>query len=241
MIRGVVLLLVLGAGCSTPSVPTVSIPQRPAPVALVSVDSLRLHHFTYQWLQARAKVSVVYNGKNTDFTAQLRARADSIIWISLQALGGLEAARMLLTPDSVHLIDRIGKQHMHADVDYFRQLTGLPLSFRHFQDLIAGNHLRAAAWYRLRRYDTLSTASAAGSITDSIIFSDDGKLLVQVLSSPEQGQLSIVNQQYTIQDTKPFALWRKWMLRGSDTVEVQVIFTRIKLDEAFEFPFRVEN
>lgn len=237
------MLMLLLAACRTTSVP-VSTPARSTPASSavwVSADSLASPGFRYEWLQARAKVTAFINGRKNEFTAHIRVRHDSVIWISLSALAGLEAARLMLTPDSLRLLDRLDKKQKLAAFAELQELTSVPLTFRQLENLIAGNPILVYSTYQLMQRDSLWIARGGHTGSDSLVFSPSRLLRYQTITDQRNGRLFIENQQYEIQYNQPFALWRKWTLTNGDSLEAEVTFTRIRLNEPLRFPFRAEE
>jgi len=104
---------------------------------LQKVDSNRIDFKTYA-----AKVNVDYtggDGKKYDVNANIRMFKDSAIWVSVNAVLGIEAMRLLITRDSVRLLDKLNKTYTGRTVDYLRDVTSLPLDLFTLQDLIIGN------------------------------------------------------------------------------------------------------
>jgi hypothetical protein len=104
---------------------------------LSQVDSNLIHFTTFS-----AKVNVDYrsgDGKNYNLNATLRMYRDSAIWVSANALLGIEAMRVLITKDSVKLLDKLNKTYTARSVSYLQDLTALPLDLHTLQDLIIGN------------------------------------------------------------------------------------------------------
>jgi hypothetical protein len=79
------------------------------------------------------------NGKNYDVNANIRMLRDSTIWISVNAVLGIEALRALITRDSVKLIDKLNKTYTARSITYLQDVTSLPLDLPTLQDLIIGN------------------------------------------------------------------------------------------------------
>lgn len=78
-------------------------------------------------------------GKNTDATAFIRMRKDSVIWISLTGPLGIEGFRILVKPDSVIIMNKQDKEVQYRSVAYLQELVKLPIDFKSFQDLLLGN------------------------------------------------------------------------------------------------------
>jgi len=86
-----------------------------------------------------AKIEVDYSGgdgKKYNVNAVFRMYKDSIIWISVNALLGIEAIRMVVTKDSVRLVNKLDKVYTARSVSYLQEVTALPLDLSTLQDLI---------------------------------------------------------------------------------------------------------
>lgn len=113
-------------------------------------DSLRYIHEVYQRIMQNridfntfsAKVKVDFegsDGKKSDFNAFIRLKKDSVMWISIIAALGIEGFRVLITPDSVKVINKLDKIVQLRSVEYLREVSRIPLTFAELQDLIIGN------------------------------------------------------------------------------------------------------
>lgn len=104
---------------------------------LHGLDSERIKFQTFT-----SKVGVDYSGsdgKNYNVNANIRMQKDSAIWISVNALLGIEALRALITRDSVKLIDKLNKTYSAHSIGYLQDVIALPLDLSTMQDLIIGN------------------------------------------------------------------------------------------------------
>lgn len=89
-----------------------------------------------------AKIKVDYTGsdnKKYDVNAFVRMYKDSVIWVSVNAIFGIEALRVYITEDSVKLLDKQNKTIVRRSVAYLQEVTALPLDLYILQDLIIGN------------------------------------------------------------------------------------------------------
>ena len=92
------------------------------------------------WFTAQLQGQAQLNDKTYPISAQLRMRQDSVIWISVSAVLGLEAARIHLTPDSVKLINRLNSTYFIGDVKELTKRYNLHLSFHEIQNVLLGKH-----------------------------------------------------------------------------------------------------
>jgi len=89
-----------------------------------------------------AKVNIEYSGsdgKKYDVNANVRMLKDSAIWVSANAVLGIEAFRALITKDSVKILDKLNKTYTARSVDYLQEVTSLPLNLTNLQQLLIGN------------------------------------------------------------------------------------------------------
>ncbi|MFI5344538.1 MAG: DUF4292 domain-containing protein, partial [Chlamydiales bacterium] len=80
------------------------------------------------------------NSESTSFDINLRMRKDSAIWISITPLLGIEVARVLVTHDSLRIIDRLGKVYMPRDFGYLENMLKTKMNFEIMQAVIIGNY-----------------------------------------------------------------------------------------------------
>ena len=92
------------------------------------------------WFTAQLKGQAQLNDKTYPISAQLRIRQDSVIWISVFAVLGIEAARIHLTPDSVKLINRLNSTYFTGEVKELTKRYNLHLSFYEIQNVLLGKH-----------------------------------------------------------------------------------------------------
>ena len=92
------------------------------------------------WFTANLKGKAEYNNSRYPITAQLRMRKDSVIWISVSALLGLEAARIYLTPDSFKVINRLNSSYFIGEVSALSEQYNIPLSFQEIQNTLLACH-----------------------------------------------------------------------------------------------------
>ena len=79
------------------------------------------------------------NGKKYNVNANIRMYKDSVIWVSITAILGLEGLRAFITPDSVKLLDKQDKIYTVKSISFLQEVTGLPLTLSTLQDLLLGN------------------------------------------------------------------------------------------------------
>jgi hypothetical protein len=79
------------------------------------------------------------DGKKFNVNAHVRMYKDSVIWLSITAILGIEGLRAYITPDSVKLLNKQDKIYTVRSIGYLQEITALPLSLSTLQDLLLGN------------------------------------------------------------------------------------------------------
>lgn len=90
-----------------------------------------------------AKFNFVYGqDKNkTNLRGQLRIKSDSLIWISITPALGIEAARLLLTNDSVKFINRLNKTYFSGRYELIDSVLNTTIDYSLLQSMLIGNDL----------------------------------------------------------------------------------------------------
>ncbi len=99
---------------------------------------LKNNYFIYDWFSAHAKITVINSEGRTEFGATIKAKKDSAIWISISPGFGIEVARVMMTKDSVRVIDRLNKKYYSSDYSVLKEYTSLPITIETMENILAG-------------------------------------------------------------------------------------------------------
>ena len=103
-------------------------------------DSLLANRIEYETFSGKLDVDYEESdGTTTNLTVQVRIQRDSLIWLSLTAIFGIEGVRACITPDSVKVLNKQDKTYLVRPISYLQELAALPLDLRSLQDLLVGN------------------------------------------------------------------------------------------------------
>lgn len=93
-----------------------------------------------EWAAMRMQVEATLNGDNSSFKVNARLRRDSAIWLSITPALGVEAARIILTQDSVRFLSKVPGNRFGYVGDYaaFDSLLGTELSYEMAQRILMG-------------------------------------------------------------------------------------------------------
>lgn len=89
----------------------------------------------YDWISYQLKINMKQNGDQLAFQCFFVNRIDSLIYFNLNK-SGIELARVVLTPDSVILVNKLEKQYYRGDYSILFKMFGFPLDFQMAQSLL---------------------------------------------------------------------------------------------------------
>jgi Domain of unknown function (DUF4292) len=110
-----------------------------ATIWLGMVQPIWKNSLVFNTFGAKAKVHYESGDNSQDFTASFRVRKDSCIWVTITALGGMvQAARVLITPDSVFMINYLDKEISALPLSDVAKVLPVQVDFTSLQNLILG-------------------------------------------------------------------------------------------------------
>lgn len=102
------------------------------------VKKVNQNHLDYNWFSAKLSGKIEIDGEDTPVSANLRIKKDSVIWLSVSALLGIEVARIQITPDSLKLMNRINKTYWVGDFEDLENSYGIPLNYKQLEQVLVG-------------------------------------------------------------------------------------------------------
>lgn len=95
----------------------------------------------FTWFSADFDAEYSANGTVTSFSGQIRMQKDSFIWVSASAVLGIEVSRILVTPDSFMVLDRLHNTYLQNGFSYIRKQTNPAVTLSMLQALLIGNDI----------------------------------------------------------------------------------------------------
>ena len=230
--------------------------QAPTLIADARMDSLNFIKATLQGMAANqinfttftAKVNIDYRdaaGKKYDVNAVVRMYKDSAIWISANALLGIEAIRALITKDSVKILDKLNKKYTARSVDYLQEVTALPLDLVTIQHLLLGNPVfldsNIVSYYRTG--DALALLSLGQLFKNLVTISEADKLIQRSkLDDVDRTRSRTADLTYSDYETKkgfPFATKRSISIVDKKKLDIKLDFKQYDFNGEVSFPFSI--
>ena len=207
------------------------------------IDSNRINYQTFN-----AKVGVDYkgtDGKGHGVNASVRMYKDSLIWVSANAILGIEAMRVLVTRDSVKLLNKLDKVYSARSISYLQELTSLPLNLYTLQEMIIGNPVFLDS--------NVIRFSAAGGVINLLSLGEFFKNLLTLNETDKTIILSKLDDanplrsrtaylSYADYENKKgplFATKRQIVVSEKGRLEILLDYKNYSFNEPVEFPFSI--
>lgn len=219
-------------------------------------DSLEMIRSTLRQLGANqiryttfsAKVNVDYkggDGKSYNVNAVVRMYKDSAIWISANAILGIEAMRVLITRDSIKLLNKLNKTYTARSVDYLQEVTALPLDLSMLQELIVGNaiFLDSNIVAYTPEVNTVSLLSLGAWFKNLITLNQSDKtLLHSKLDDRNMARNRTADLTYSDYEQKkgfPFSTKRRIIVAEKTRLDIKFDFKQYDFNPEVSFPFSI--
>lgn len=102
-------------------------------------EQLNLNNLEYTNLSLKSKIKYKDENRDLKATANIRVRKDSIIWFSLTPGLGIEAARGIVTKDSIVILDKIHKEYQVLKVEELSDKYHFDFDLKLLESIIIGN------------------------------------------------------------------------------------------------------
>jgi len=183
--------------------------------------------------------------KKYDVNAFVRMKKDSIIWISINAILGIEAFRVMITPDTVSVLDKINKTIQYHSFDYLREMVNLPVDFPTLQDLIIGNPVfldsNIVAYTENENFTSL-TALGAFFKNFATFYNPDLLLQRSKLDDVDitrSRTADLTYQDYEDNGNRKFSTKRKISIADKTKLDIDLEFKKVEFGSTQNYPFSV--
>ena len=210
---------------------------------LTSVWNKRMIYNTFS---GKAKIHFEGREESQEFTANFRIRKDSVIWITITAMGGMvQAARILVTNDSFIMVNYLQKEVTKLPLSQAAKVLPSKVDFFSLQNLIIGEPLRngkitdakvlnATSWM-IQVEDTSYIQNITYNRTDTTM--SNGQMTTR---NPIGPKAIMQYETYEISDQRKISKGRVMNIQnGIDTMSLDVKFLNANFDLPLEFPFSI--
>lgn len=105
------------------------------------MEEVSKSNVTFDYMTIKSTAEVKSDDKSHSFKTTIRIKKDSIIWVSIAPLMGIEAARIELTRDSVKMMNRLENNYYSGNYEFLSQKVDADVNYHLIEALITGNSL----------------------------------------------------------------------------------------------------
>lgn len=222
-------------------------------------QNLKANELDYTFFSARFSAKFNQGKKENSLSGQIRMYRDSLIWISLSPLAGIEMARVLITNDSIMFINRIEGTYFVGSFDYVNKVINSTLDFDMLQSFLTGNDFS--------RYENTSFKGTIDNMEYKLVTTDRRKLkkylknnedvnipIQNIWLNPETFKITrILIKEATMSERKAEARYEHETVASQlvpstihfevetntqkSTIDIQ--YSKIMLQDSLQFPFKI--
>ena len=157
---------------------------------------------------------------------------------------GIEGARVLITKDSIKIMDKLNSRYILKPLSYIKQKALVDLSFEDIENLFLGQLIFVDA--EKTKYVNNATNKTLNSdavrFLTNVLFNKSTKNIDNIFVTDKQKNqtLESMYSNYQTQLGKPFAMDRELIMKNTkETFELSFKFQSIEAKQNLEYPFSI--
>jgi hypothetical protein len=208
------------------------------------LDAIRAKQVSFNTFAGKAKTKLDINGNSNDVTLNIRIERDKKIWVSITAIFGVEAARALITPDSILLINRLQGVYLRKPFSYVYKYASNQVNYKTLESLLIGNAIPELLNEKAVFINTDGNTMLSGNLQDllyKLIVGADLKVTQTNLSNQNEGQsLQVVNNTFILATNRvmPSQIDIASVVKDKK-IQVNLHYTKADYDVPQDYPFSI--
>ncbi len=224
-----------------------SAPPGGSSAAFSLLNQLSLRDFESHTWSATGQIGMLLDGRRMESAFQMRMQRDSILWISLKPMLGVEAFRARITRDSLQFVNRLNREFGSYPMSTLSDMAGTQVDTRMLHELLLGivGGLRTVAFQFSPDAPGLISGSA-GTVTYDLKADTVNLRPHSITLVGSEGRLEVNYQAWMpIGDRRaPERLILRAIPTASKTqkaTELELSFSKIVAEQAQEYPFSIPS
>ena len=202
-------------------------------------------NFSYQSFYAKIKINFDDGMQNLNATLYIHLLKDSLIWVSITGPLNIEVSRILITKDSIKVMDKFEKIALLRGIDYLQDVTGLPVNFVAMEEMITGQPLFMDTTLESfsangpnivlnTKYKNILNAAEADTSSHNII-----KYLLVDANNPPLRSCTINNSNFANSDSVNIPQQRNIIIHGDNTISINLEYKEFYWNENLSYVFKI--
>lgn len=224
--------------------------------------SLKDHELKFTYFSGKFSAEYKNKKKTTSFNGQIRIRKDSAIWLSLTPGLGIEALRLIITQDSVKMINKLNNTYFIEDYEVVNRFLNTNIDFDILQAYLLGNDLEfyengkfragidrgmyklsTAQRMKLKKYVRNSREEVRAFIQNIWLDPESFKIREADVKEISNEKIKLQAEYGDFEDVNGQLFPKKLdvTIWADNTIKVTAQFSRISVDVPQQFPFRIPS
>jgi hypothetical protein len=198
------------------------------------------------WFSAKARITYQDKNETVKLTSYVRMRKDSVIWMNFKKLS-IEAARLLMTPDSMVILNRMDKEYTVKDYQFVQQNFRIPANFSGLQSFLLGNPLFFSADLEAGVESPYYLLKDQTSNYPSSYYLDGlsywlSKVIIEDRSENRNVELTLADYKQ-LEDEQNFSYFRSLTFQSEELgeVEIDIEFSKVELNVPKTIKFEIPD
>lgn len=225
--------------------------RKPADSAVVNhaeskLDLIKATQANFNTFSGKARTKLDINGSSNDVTLNIRINKGKKIWVSITAIAGIEAARALITPDSIFIINRLQGLYVKKPFRYIYNYASRELDYGALEALLVGNAIPQLLNDEAKLQTDSLTTTLSGSLDELVyhlIIGPDMKVTQTNMSDQNREMSLTVNNNQFIQAgnrVMPSQIDIESMAK-TKKIQASIHYTKVDFDLPLEYPFSIPS
>jgi hypothetical protein len=211
------------------------------------LSAIKESQTTFNTFSGKAHTKLDINGSSNDVTMNIRINHGQKIWVSITAIAGIEAARALITPDSILIINRFESKYIRKPFSYIYTYTSRQVDYRSLEALLVGNAIPQLLNDSTKLKADSSNITLSGNLQElmyQLMIGHDMKVNQTDLSNQIQSQSLQVSNTVFIQaaanKTMPSQINITSIVKGKK-IQLNLHYIKVDFDQPLEYPFSIPS
>jgi len=217
---------------------------------------------SFDYLSGKFDIEYTDGKKKTSLRGQLRVKYDSLTWLSFSPALGIEAARVLLSDDSVKFVNRLNKSYFVGEYQVLDSLLNTTIDYSILQSMIIGNDItqydvskykasidgglyRITIQERRKIRRVLKREEIDSKVLVQNIWLDPDNFRIKRIDIKELGddskKLDVTYNKYVEIDGELFPSQIMINIVSQKSISINVDFIKMEMNEPLRFPFKIPN
>jgi len=136
-----------------------------------ALDSIQKHYSEFDTFYSGFTGNYESNNQNLPLKGMIKIKLDEFIWISVRPIMGIEVSRILITNDSLKVIDKLKNEYIEEKLSVIKSKIGIDLTYEIIQSILLNRFYVFPSDNKINSYYLLNIENST-TLTAAGIFSD---------------------------------------------------------------------